>query len=86
MGYIKANTMYYSFCSGVADLFKLKSYKHLVLPVGVLVSISSLLSFKTIIQNLFFAAEIYPYFVLFPQVIIIALAYIVLRVRGKKVG
>ncbi len=86
MGYIKATTMYYSFCSGVAELFKLKSYKHLVLPVGVLVSLSSLLSFKTTIQNLYFIAEIYPYFVFVPQVIIIALAYIVLRVRGKKVG
>ena len=82
-GFIKASITFYSLCRGLKETFRLKSYKHLVLPIGALVALNAHLSFPTIIQNIYFNVEFYRYYAIIPQVILVLLTYLVLLFKKR---
>lgn len=82
-GYVKATLVYYSLCSGLKEVFRLRSYQHLVLPIGALIVLNTYLSFSTNIQNTFFAFEIYPFFAIIFQLILILATLIMLLIKKQ---
>ncbi len=84
-GYVKATTVYYSLCLGLKEIFRLKTYQHLVLPIAALVILNAHLSFSTNVQNVFFAFEVYPFFAIIFQLILILATLIMLLIK-KQLG
>lgn len=64
MGFIKVSVLLYTISLGTAQLFKLDTYRALVLPIGILVIILTLSNFSNVVENFFFAQEVYPYYAL----------------------
>lgn len=82
-GYIKATTVYYSLCFGLKEIFRLKTYQHLILPIAALVILNAHLSFSTNIQNAFFAFDVYPFYAIIFQLILILATLIMLLIKKK---
>ncbi|HPQ10350.1 MAG TPA: endospore germination permease [Bacillota bacterium] len=82
-GLLKGFVSFYSLARGIKETFKLKTCKHLILPLGALVALSAHLSFPSILQNVYFAAEFYRYYAFIPQVVLILITFVVLYIRKK---
>lgn len=68
--FMKICIMYYSTVLSIAQLFKLQSYKPLVVPVGIIGVIFSIIMFDSPVEHMYFAANIYAILVI-PVVVII---------------
>lgn len=82
MGFLKVSVLYYGTALGLAQIFKLRSYLPLVFPVGVIMVILSVFSFKSSLELFNFAFKIYPYYSLPFQVGLPLLSLIVATMRG----
>jgi spore germination protein KB len=82
MGFLKISVCYYATVLGLAQLLNLRSYLPLVFPVGVLMVSLSILQFDSVIENIFFAFEIYPYYSLPFEVGFPLLSLIIAIIRG----
>ncbi|MBO8169579.1 MAG: endospore germination permease [Thermoanaerobacteraceae bacterium] len=82
MGFLKISVLYYGTVLGTAQLLNLRSYLPLVLPIGILMVILSILQFESTIENIHFAFDIYPYYVIPFQFGIPLFSLIVAVVRG----
>lgn len=81
-GFIKVTFYYYSTVLGLAQLFKLRSYLPLVLPLGAGLVSFSILQFESNIENIKFAFEIYPYYTIPFQLGLPLLSLIIAVIRG----
>lgn len=62
MGFLKISVLYYGGVLGLAQLLKLRTYLPLVLPIGVILVTLSIIQFDSMVENLKWASEIYPYY------------------------
>lgn len=85
-GYIKVTSTYYVLCRALKEIFSLPSYKRLVFPLGALISLTVISHQSTIVQNLFFVIEIYPYYAIIPQFFIMLIAAVLLLLKRKRVA
>ena len=75
---------FYAACKTLRDAFRMKSYKHLAVPVGTLM-IGFTEWFATTSNSLIqYIIYIYPYIAVAPQIILPALALIILSVKKRK--
>jgi spore germination protein KB len=81
MGFFKITVCLYGAVLGVAELFQLKTYRGLVLPLAILMLLLTLNNFASIPENLEFA-KIYPIYALPFQVGIPLITLIVALIRG----
>ncbi len=63
-GFLTVTAMYYSAVLGTAQLLKLKSYKPVIVPIGLLLIFLSVLLFKNHRQLIAFNKEIFPFYAL----------------------
>jgi len=81
MGFLKMSVLLYTTVLGIAQVFNLKSYKPLVLPVGFLMGLAALINFSTVSENIEFNNLVYPIYVLPFQLIIPLITLVVALVR-----
>lgn len=84
MGFIKVATLYYGTVLGVAQLFRLRTYKPLVLPIGILMLILSLQDAPNTPVMVDFAMRFYPFYSLPFQIVIPALTLILAHLRRPR--
>jgi spore germination protein KB len=60
MGFLKIAVLLYGTVLGTAQVFRLNSYRPLVLPLGLLMGLVSMLNFPSVIENVKHANDIYP--------------------------
>ena len=70
MGFIKISVLIYGTCLGLAQILELRSYRFLVLPISILAVLLALSNFSNVVENIFFAREVYPLYALLFQVVI----------------
>jgi spore germination protein KB len=81
MGFVKISVLLYATVLGGSQLFGLRTYRPLILPIGILMVIASLINFKNVTGNLAFAQQIYPIYALPFQVGIPLLTLIIGLIR-----
>lgn len=79
--FFKISTLVFGSALGTAQLFRLQSYRSLVLPIGVLIGLVSLINFPSMSANLNFAQNTYPVYALPFQFGIPLLTLILAHVR-----
>jgi len=82
MGFIKFSVLYYGAALGTAQVLRLRSYLPLVLPLGIIMGILSITQFESVIENITWANEIYPFYTL-PFQLFIPLLSLLLDARQK---
>lgn len=82
MGFINFSTLLYATVLGGAELFGLRSYRPLILPIGILMVLVALMNFKNITGVTLFARQIFPIYSLPFQVGLPLLTLIIALVRG----
>lgn len=81
MGFINLSTLLYATALGGAQLFGLRTYRPLILPISILMTLLALLNFRNVFGNLAFAQQIYPVYALPFQVGIPLVTLIVASIR-----
>jgi spore germination protein KB len=61
-GFIRIVVLFYILALGTAQLLNLKSYRTLVIPLWLMVSLLSVQNFDTVTENLTFASKIFPFY------------------------
>ena len=81
MGFVKISVLLYGTVLGSAQLLGLRTYRPLILPLGILMIILSLINFKSVTENIWVANQIYPIYAIPFEVIIplLTLSVAVLR-------
>jgi spore germination protein KB len=79
--FIKITVLMYALILGTAQLCKLKSYRTLIIPVWILISLLGIHNFANVIENLEFVKKIYPIYSLPFQVGIPLLAWMTALIR-----
>jgi len=85
-GFIKLSVLYYGTVIGLAQVFKLRSYLPLVLPIGIILVVLCITQFENTQENLAWAANIYPWYVLPFQVLFPFLYLILALLKGNHSG
>lgn len=87
MAFLKIGVLLYGTALGVAQIFRLPSFKSLVFPIGVLMGTFAMVNFSSVTQNAKFADEVYPWLALPFQVgipLLTLLVAVIRRLPGKK--
>jgi spore germination protein KB len=82
MGFLKISVLLYGVSLGTAQILNLKSYKPVVVPVGLLMALLAHFHFSNIPEMLMFEREIYPFYSIPFQIGIPLLTLIVATIRG----
>lgn len=83
MVFLKTSVLLYVTALGLGQLFKLKRYQPLVLPLGLLMGLTSLLNFSNVLESITFLNRIYPLYGLCFQLLIPAITLIVAFLRKQ---
>ncbi len=83
IGFIKISVIYYAAVKGTAQLLRMRTYRPLLIPFGVLIIILAFLNFDSSQENFIFACSIYPYYAL-PFQLFFPLAALLLSWRKNK--
>lgn len=86
MAFIKVSVFFYAFVLGLSQLFSLRAYRPLVLPVAALIAAFSIISYTSSPEVIYFVSEIYPYYSLPFQIILPLLALLIAKIRGLPAG
>ncbi len=84
IGFIKISVMYYAAVFGTAQLLRMRTYRPLLIPFGVLIIILSFLNFDSSHENFIFASNVYPYYALPFQLFFPLAALLLSRRKNKK--
>jgi spore germination protein KB len=84
MGFLKLAVLYYGTVVGIAQLLNLRSYLPLVLPIGIIMVVISMMQFKSAQENIVWAQNIYPWYVLPFQFFLPLISLILALLKGKK--
>lgn len=82
MGFIKASILLYATSLGTAQMLKLRTYRPLVFPLGVLMIILAAQNYANISQHLEFTENIHPLYALPFQVILPLITLLMALIRG----
>lgn len=82
LGFLKISVFYYGTVLGISQLFRLRTYQPLTLPIGAIIILFSIVSFENSIESNYFYKNFYPYYALILQFSIPLLSLIVAMVRG----
>lgn len=85
MGYIYVSVVYYGTVLGIAQLFKLSTFRPLILPIGFLMFIMSIIQFENCMENISFASNIYPYYSLPFEFLLPLITLFIAKVRNLKI-
>lgn len=85
MGFLKMAIFYYVSTLGLAQVFKLRSYQPLVIPVGIIMIVLSMLIVENTNEMMKLAMYKYPYFALPFQFGLPLLSLLVAAIRGVRV-
>lgn len=77
MGFLKIIVLYYAVSLGTAQLFNLRTYLPLVIPIGALMIFLSIFQFSSNIENIEFATKVYPFYSLPFEVFLPALTLMI---------
>jgi len=86
MGFLAVSLLFYSTALGMAQIFKLRTYLPLVLPLGALLTCISIILFENILEYQRFSEAITPYFALPFQVGIPLLSLLICKIKGLPKG
>lgn len=68
--YLKISIFYYNVVLGIAQLFKLRSYKPIVIPIGIISIIYAIVMYNSAIEEVYtvnvYAVFVIPYIIIFP--------------------
>lgn len=81
-GFIKITICLYVFVVGLAQWLKLQDYKPLILPAGIIMLALSILVYDNYVQEIAFAAQIWPPYALSVALLIPLVMLIVANLRG----
>lgn len=81
MGFLKVVVLLYGTALGSAQIFRLKSYRMLLVPLGMLMLVLSLQNFSNVMENIVFARVTYPIYAPFFQLIIPLFLFIMALIR-----
>ncbi|MFZ5943011.1 MAG: GerAB/ArcD/ProY family transporter [Bacillota bacterium] len=62
MGFLKIAVCYYGTVLGYAQLLNMRSYLPLVVPIGIFMTVLSIIQFETVTENIEWAGSIYPFY------------------------
>ncbi len=82
MAFVKISLLYYTTALGIAQLFHLRSYLPLVLPLGAIIIALGMINFDNTIQDIYFSANFYPIYCLPFQIGFPLLSLIIAVIRG----
>jgi spore germination protein (amino acid permease) len=80
--FLKIVVYYYASVVSIAEIFKLNSYKILILPIGIISINFTIINFNTPLDEVYSASHIYPIFVLPLQILIPILSLCLARIRN----
>lgn len=83
MGFLKICVLYYSTVLGTAQLFHLRSYLPLVLPIGAGMVVLSITQFDSSVENLLWDFDIYPFYALLFQFFLPLLSLILAKIKVR---
>lgn len=63
-GFLKVTVLLYACALGTSQWANLRSYRPVVVPLGILILLASIINFPSAIENFIFAEQIYPIFAL----------------------
>lgn len=81
LAFAKGVVTFYAGCLGSAQLFGLKEYKVLVLPLTVICSTLAYTIYNDLIEQVFFAREVYPYYIFPFSILIPGILLIIAKLR-----
>jgi len=86
LGVLKTSVMLYAVVLGISQIFKLSTYKPLVLPVGILMFLLSLIQFNSSIENFLFHERTYLYYAAFFQAFLPAVTLFIDGLKNFSAG
>ncbi len=86
LGVLKASVILYAVALGIAQIFKLRSYTSIVLPLGTLMFLLSLIQFNSSIENFIFHERTYLYYAVLFQAFLPALTLTIDRIKKALAG
>jgi len=81
--FVKMSIFFYVFTTGLAQLLNMKSYKELILPVGVLIVTFSMVFSRNIMGGIYFSNFIFPLYSFFVVFLLPVLLLLVSMLRKK---
>ncbi|MGI6226552.1 MAG: GerAB/ArcD/ProY family transporter [Peptococcales bacterium] len=82
MGFMIVAILYYTTTLGLAQVLKLRTYLPLVLPIGILLTCTTIIQFENIFEYKHFSESIITYFSFPFQILIPILSLIICKIRG----
>jgi spore germination protein KB len=64
MGFLKITALHYSTVLGLGQIFKLRSIRPLIVPIGILMVIFSIINYSGFIENVEFTYQVYHIYAL----------------------
>ncbi len=84
--FIKICLFYYASVLGIAQLFRLKTYTHLVLPLGAVIVTYALFVFDSPMEQMFYASNVFWVYAIPYQIVFPLLSLVIAKVRGLPGG
>jgi len=82
--FLKICIFYYATAVSTAQIFKLKDYKILVIPIGIISVVFSISMFNSAVEHLYYASSIYPIYTLLFIIIFPVLSFIIASIRKHR--
>lgn len=82
--FLKICIFYYATVVSTAQIFKLKDYKILVIPIGIISAVFSISMFNSDVEHVQYASSIYPIYTLLFIIIFPLLSFIIVSIKKHK--
>lgn len=82
-GYTKTTVCLFAACKGVSGIFNLKDYKNIAAPIGILMTLLSIISFENGAELSEWTEDVYPYYALPFQVILPVVIWITAEIKSR---
>jgi spore germination protein KB len=82
--FMKISIFCYGTVLGVAQIFKLKTYKHIVSPIVIISMIFSITMYESPVNQSYTATNIYPVYAWIPEILFPIISLIIAKIRNLK--
>lgn len=82
--FLKICIFYYATVLSTAQIFKLKDYKILVIPIGIISVVFSISMFDSAVEHLYYASSVYPIYTLLFVIIFPVISFIIASIKKYK--
>lgn len=85
-GYTKTTVCLFTACKGLSSIFNIKEYRNIAAPIGILMTLLSIIIYNDGAEMTQWAVDIYPYYAIPFQIIIPVIIWITAEIKSKLTG